>query len=161
MPSVCSNTRQLVSSACTCTAWALRSTIADSSGTSSSAVDFSAPHTVPWATRSPSAAKARTIRCTGSPSTYFSYSSLAKNDGVNRPLGIGFGAGGAITVRWPGQSHRRRYRNRRCTTRVIVTCQSTCSLVSEPKNSNSSPQQAHTRASAGTSWISSRVSRCE
>lgn len=94
-----SNTRQLVSSAWMCTAWALRSMIADSSGTSSCAVDFSAPQTVPSGTASPSAAKARAIRCTGNPSTYFSYSSLARNDGVNRPLGIGFGAGGAITVR--------------------------------------------------------------
>jgi hypothetical protein len=67
-----SNTRQLVSSACTCTAAALRSMIADSSGTSSCAVERSAPHTVPSGTRSPSAANARTIRCTGKPSTYFS-----------------------------------------------------------------------------------------
>src|SRR5208283_4919920 len=42
LPSTCSNTRQLVSSACTCTASALRAPIASSSGTSRSATAFSA-----------------------------------------------------------------------------------------------------------------------
>ena len=42
LPSTCSNTRQLVSSACTCTAPALRAPIASSSGTSRSATAFGA-----------------------------------------------------------------------------------------------------------------------
>lgn len=70
---------------------------------------------------------------------------------MNRPLRIGFGATGAITVRGPGQSHRRRYRSRRCTIRVIVTCQSICSLHSDPKTSHSREHIGHTRCSAGTS----------
>jgi hypothetical protein len=71
LPSTCSNTRQPVSSACTCTAWSLRVPIASSSGTSRSATAFSAPLMVPSATSRPSVASARTIRCTRRPSTYF------------------------------------------------------------------------------------------
>jgi hypothetical protein len=71
------------------------------------------------------------------------------------------GATGAITVRGRGQPHRRRYRILRCTIRVIVTCQSICSLHSEPKTSKGCPQPEHTRCPAGTSWISSRVASPE
>jgi hypothetical protein len=52
------------------------------------------------ATSGPSAASACTIRCTGRPSTCFSYASRARNPGVNRPFGTGF-AGGAQTVADP------------------------------------------------------------
>ena len=145
LPSTCSNTRQLVSSACTCTASALRAPIASSSGTSRSATAFSAPLMVPSATSRPSAASARAIRCTGRPSTNFWYSSRARNPAVNRPLGTGFGAGGAITVRGPGHWQRRRYRSLRCTIRVTRTCQSICSPHSDPRNANSTPHSGQTR----------------
>jgi len=161
LPSARSNTRQLVSSACTCTACALRALIASSSGTSRSATAFRAPVTVPSATSRPPAASARTIRCTGRPSTYLWYSSRPRNAAVKRPFGTGFGTGGAVTVRGPGHWQRRRYRSLRCTIRVIVTRQSICSLLSDPRNLNASPHPAHIRCPPGTSWISSRVSSAE
>ncbi len=64
---------------------------------------------------------------------------------MNRPLGITFAAGGAVTVRWPGQVHARRYRSRRCTIRVRCTCQSICSLPSDPNAVNAAPQSGQTR----------------
>jgi hypothetical protein len=70
------------------------------------------------------AASNLTIRCTGMPSMYLWYSSRARNPAVNRPFGTGFGAGSAVTVRVPTQSHRRRYRSRRCTIRTSFTRQS-------------------------------------
>jgi len=80
---------------------------------------------------------------------------------VNRPFATGFGAGGAVTVRPPTQSHRRRYRNRRCTIRISFTRQSICSPVSEPRNSNANPQAAQHRNPSATSWTTSSVSRYE
>ena len=46
----------------------------------------------------------RTIRCTGRPSTCFSYASRARNPAVNRPFGTGLAAGGAQTVAGPGEN---------------------------------------------------------
>ena len=96
-----SNTCQLVSSACTCPAVRPYAAIAAAHGAISGATCFSAPHSVPAATSSPSAASAWTIRCTGRPSTCFSYASRARNPAVNRPLGTGLGGGGAQTVLGP------------------------------------------------------------
>ena len=70
-------------------------------GAISGATCFSAPHRVPGATSNPSAASAATIRCTGRPSTCFSYASRARNPAVNRPFGAGLAAGGAQTVAGP------------------------------------------------------------
>jgi hypothetical protein len=72
LPSTRSNTRQLVSSACTCPAAALRPATASSKGASSACTSFNAPHRVPSATSSPPAASDLAIRCSGRPSTYFS-----------------------------------------------------------------------------------------
>ena len=76
--------------------------IASAHGAISGAICFSAPHKVPAATSNPSAASAWTIRCTGRPSTCFSYASRARNPAVNRPFGTGLAAGGAQTVAGPG-----------------------------------------------------------
>ena len=78
--------------------------IASAHGAISGATCFSAPHKVPAATSNPSAASAGTIRCTGRPSTCFSYASRARNPAVNRPFGTGLAAGGAQTVRAPDES---------------------------------------------------------
>ena len=102
LPAMSSNTCQLVSSACTCPAWRPRAAIAAAHGAISGATCFSAPHNVPGATSNPSAASAWTIRCTGRPSTCFSYASRARNPAVNRPFGTGLAAGGAQTVAGPG-----------------------------------------------------------
>ena len=96
-----SNTCQLVSSACTCPAWRPCAAIASARGAISGATCFSAPQNVPAATSSPSAASACTIRCTGRPSTCFSYASRARNPAVNRPFGTGFAAGGAQAAAGP------------------------------------------------------------
>jgi hypothetical protein len=84
---------------CTCTAWTLRAVIAASSGVNRSAVAFNAPCTVPSATSNPHAANDLTIRWTGRPSTHRSYSSLARNPGVNRDLLI-FWSQGLAGVAW-------------------------------------------------------------
>ena len=78
------------------------SAIACAHGAISGATCFSAPHKVPAATPSPSAASALTIRCTGPPSTCFSYASRARNPTVNSPFGTGFACSGAQTVPGPG-----------------------------------------------------------
>ena len=103
LPAMSSNTCQLVSSACTCPAARPCAAIAAAHGAISGAICFSAPHKVPAATSNPSAASAATIRCTGRPSTCFSYASRARNPAVNRPFGTGLGAACAQAVRAPGR----------------------------------------------------------
>ena len=78
--------------------------IAAAHGAISGATCFSAPHSVPGATSNPSAASAWTIRCTGLPSTCFSYASRARNPAVNRPFGTGLGAGARRSSRAPDAS---------------------------------------------------------